>query len=498
MNVRVRFAPSPTGFLHLGSARTALFNYLFAKKHGGKFILRIEDTDAERCKQEYENDIFSSLSFLGITFDEGPREGGDFGPYRQKERMAVYEKYAHELLEKNLAYPCYCTEEELALKREIDKKMKRAPRYDGTCRNLADAQKKEFETQGRKHILRFKVPADAPLDRCYNLSNGDEIVFQDLVHGGMNFNTKDFGDFVIVRANKTPVFLFSSAVDDALMQITHVIRGEDHLSNTPLQILILKALGLSVPQYAHIPVLLAHDRSKLSKRHGAVSVREFKDMGYLKEALVNCLVLLSFTPRDTTQEFFSLEELAYAYDMERVSSSSSFFDMQKLNWFNSHYVRTYDEEALMYICIPHFQKAGLLAEVKSHEVEWLKTMISLLRDSAATLTDIVECCKPFFQDKISYSEQTLLQLQDERIKRVLVESIKAVQELNEFSHESLNKAFGQLAYELKIPVRDVFRPVRLALTGNPKGPEMHKILQIYGKDKALRILKNITGSGTEN
>lgn len=492
MNIRVRFAPSPTGFLHLGSARTALFNYLFAKKHGGKFILRVEDTDAERCKQEYEDDIFSSLSFLGITFDEGPREGGKFGPYRQKERMDIYEKYAHELLEKNVAYPCYCTEEELALKRELDKKMKRAPRYDGTCRNLADAQKKEFETQGRKHVLRFKVPADAPLDRCYNLSNGDEIVFRDLVHGGMNFNTKDFGDFVIVRANGTPVFLFSSAVDDALMQITHVIRGEDHLSNTPLQMLILKALGLSMPQYAHIPVLLAQDRSKLSKRHGAVSVREFKDMGYLKEALVNCLVLLSFTPRDTTKEFFALEELCKIFELERMSSSSSFFDIQKLKWMNAHYIRHYDEEALTYLCIPHFQKAGLLqSEVKEVEVKWLKTMISLLRESAATLTDIVECCKPFFQDNVSYSEQVLSQLQEERTKELFLESAKAVEALNEFTHESLNKAFGQIAYELNIPVREVFRPVRLALTGQPRGPEMHKILKIYGKEKALKILRSV-------
>ncbi len=480
MNIRVRFAPSPTGALHLGSARTALFNYVFAKKHGGKFILRIEDTDIERCRAEFEDDIFSSLSFLGLTFDEGPHEGGNFGPYRQRERAAIYENYARALLEKNAAYPCYCTEEELALKRELDKKMKRAPRYDGTCRNLSDARKKEFESQGRKPVLRFKVPEEGG------------IAFHDLVHGDMHFHAKDFGDFVLARANGTPVFLFSSAVDDALMRITHVIRGEDHLSNTPMQLLILQALELPAPQYAHIPVLLAQDGSKLSKRHGAVSVREFKGMGYLREALVNYLALLSFTPRDTTQEFFSLKELCDVFEMERVSKSSSFFDMQKLNWTNSHYVRSYDEEALTYLCIPHFQKAGLLLpEVTGSDIKSLKIMVSLLRDSASTLAELVEYCSPFFQDEISYSEQTLSQLQDERVKRVLVESAKAVQELNEFSHESLNLAFGQLAYRLNMPVREVFRPVRLALTGQPRGPEMHKILKIYGKEKAVKILRGV-------
>lgn len=478
MNVRVRFAPSPTGFLHLGSARTALFNYLFAKKNGGKFILRIEDTDAGRCKPEFEDDIFSSLSFLGLTFDEGPREGGNFAPYRQKERMDIYGKFACELMGKELAYFCYCTEEELALKREIDKKMKCAPRYDGTCRNLTDAKKQEFEAQGRKPVLRFKVPAE------------EDIAFHDLVHGDMNFHAKDFGDFIIVRANKTPVFLFSSAIDDALMEITHVIRGEDHLSNTPLQMLVLKALSLPVPQYAHIPVLLAQDRSKLSKRHGAVSVREFKEAGYLKEALVNVLVLLSFTPRETGKEFFTLDELCEIFDMERVSKSSSFFDMQKLNWTNSHHIREYDAEALTYLCIPHFQKAGLLnGEITKQHIERLETMISLLRDGASTLTDIMELCRPFFHDTVSYSENILIQLQEEQIKELLLESVKAVEELNEFTHESLNKAFGQLAYKLNMPVREVFKPVRLALTGKPKGPEMHKIMQIYGKEKTLKILR---------
>ncbi len=489
MSVRVRFAPSPTGALHLGSARTALFNYVFAKKQGGKIILRVEDTDAERCKQEYENDILSSLSFLGLTFDEGPREGGNFGPYRQKERMEIYGKFACELMGKGAAYFCYCTEEELVLKREIDKKMKRAPRYDGTCRNLTDAKKKEFEAQGRKPALRFRV------DAC----GMDEIVFKDGLHGELRFRARDFGDFVIVRANKTPVFLLSSAADDALMEISHVIRGEDHLSNTPLQLMILNALGLSAPQYIHIPVLLAQDRSKLSKRHGAVSVHEYKDSGFLREALVNYLVLLSFTPRAAANEFFMLDELCEIFELERMSSSSSFFDIQKLKWMNAHYLRDYDEEALTYLCIPHFQRAGLLGEsLAKQDITRLKTMIALLRESASTLADIVELCRPFFHDTVSYSEKVLSQLQEEDTKELLLESAKAVEELSEFTHESLNKAFGQVAYKLNMPVRDVFKPVRLALTGQTRGPEMHKILQIYGKDKALKILQSAAGSGIEN
>ena len=489
MNVRVRFAPSPTGALHLGSARTALFNYVFAKKFGGKFILRIEDTDAERCKPEYENDIFSSLSFLGLSFDEGPREGGNSGPYRQKERMDIYGKFACELMGKGTAYFCYCTEEELALKRELNKKMKRAPRYDGTCRNLPDEKKKEYEAQGRIPALRFNV----------NACGLDDIIFTDGLHGELHFHARDFGDFVIVRANKTPVFLLSSAVDDALMEISHVIRGEDHLSNTPLQLMILRALGLPAPQYVHIPVLLAADKSKLSKRHGAVSVQEFKDAGYLREALVNYLVLLSFTPRDTTKEFFTLEELCEIFEVERMSSSSSFFDTQKLKWMNAHYLRDYDEEALTYLCIPHFKKEGLLTESLTKEtLSWLKTMIAHLRESASTLEDVVELCRPFFRERVAYSEQALSQFQDARMKKVLAESANAVEELSEFTQETLNRAFGQLAYKMDMPVREVFKPVRLALTGQTRGPEMHKILQIYGKEKALKILRRIANADIEN
>jgi len=324
--VRVRFAPAPTGYLHLGSARAALFNFLFAKGRKGVFILRIEDTDKERSREEYEEDILEGLRWLNLSWDEGPDKGGEFGPYRQSEREDIYKRYAKILLDKEIAYPCYCTEEELRERRREDLKQKKAPKYDGRCRGLSKEERENFEKRGRKPTLRFKVSSQI-------------LEVLDLIRSKVVFDTSLIGDFIITRQDGTSSFIFANVLDDALMKVTHVIRGDDHLSNTPRQVLLYQALGLPLPEFAHIPMILAPDRSKLSKRHGAVSVGEYKKKGYLPEALVNYLALLGWSPERSTQEFFSLKELTEQFSLRRVSKSGAIFDFKKLDWMNGCYLR---------------------------------------------------------------------------------------------------------------------------------------------------------------
>ena len=335
-DVRVRIAPSPSGNLHVGTARTALFNYLYAKKVGGKFVLRIEDTDAERTSQAYIDNIFDSLKALGLNWDEGPDVGGPYGPYTQSERFDIYPKYVQILLEKGFAYECFCTPEELEAEKEEATKNKKAYVYSKKCEKLNDIEKDRLRAEGRKPAIRFSV------EKATKAFHDSSIIhFDDLVKGDLHQDTNLIGDFVIMKSNGSPTYNFAVVIDDMLMKISHIIRGEDHISNTFKQILIYEALGAEVPRFGHLGMILAPDRSKLSKRHGATAVSEFVEKGYLTDALINFVALLGWAPSDGN-EIKSVDEIAQDFRINEVSSSNSIFEYDKLNWMNSQYIKKLD------------------------------------------------------------------------------------------------------------------------------------------------------------
>lgn len=353
--IRVRIAPSPTGYLHIGTARTALFNYLFAKNQGGKFILRIEDTDLERSDEKFTKEIIESLHWLGIEYDEGPDVGGPYSPYRQRERLETYKKYLKQLLDENKAYYCFCTEEELEKEREAQMARGEPPIYSGRCAELNERQIKKFYDESRKPIIRFRMPAKI-------------IVFEDLIRGVLEFDTKLIGDIAIAKNLETPLYNFAVVIDDYTMKISHVIRGEDHISNTPKQLAIIEALEFPKPKYAHLPMILGPDQSKLSKRHGATSIREYCDQGYLPEAMLNFMALLGWNSK-TEQEIFSKEELIKNFLLEKTSKSGAVFNIEKLNWLNGYYIRKMGLTDLTEKCIPYLEKTGLIGQSRGGGME---------------------------------------------------------------------------------------------------------------------------------
>ncbi|HIT56274.1 TPA: glutamate--tRNA ligase, partial [Candidatus Galligastranaerophilus intestinigallinarum] len=368
--IRVRIAPSPSGNLHIGTARTALFNYLFAKKEGGKFVLRIEDTDAERTKQEYIDNIFDSLKALGLNWDEGPDVGGPYGPYTQSERFDIYPKYAQILLDKGYAYECWCTNEELEQEKEEAVKNHKPYVYSRKCLNITPEQKEQYIKEGRKPSIRFKV-------------EHKELIFNDMVKGELKFDTSLIGDFVIMKSNGTPTYNFAVVIDDMLMKISHIIRGEDHISNTPKQILIYEALGAKVPEFGHLGMILAPDRSKLSKRHGATAVSDFVKEGYLTDALINFVALLGWAPSDSV-EIKTVDEIAKDFRINEISSSNSIFEYDKLNWMNGQYIKKMDISKLTDMIIPFLSDYDL-SELSREKLE---KMVEITREPLTTLKDI--------------------------------------------------------------------------------------------------------------
>ncbi|MDY2905408.1 MAG: glutamate--tRNA ligase, partial [Caecibacter massiliensis] len=338
--VRVRFAPSPTGPFHIGGARSALFNYLEAKHTGGTFVVRIEDTDQKRSTRESEENIKEALRWLGINWDEGIDVGGPDGPYRQMERLDIYKKYTDKLLAEGKAYYCFCTPEELEAEKEAQLAKGETPVYSGKCSHLSPEQVQQYLKEGRSYVIRVKTPKNETLE------------FDDLVRGHVAFDSNKVGDFVIVKSDGIPVYNYCVVMDDALMHITHVIRAEEHLSNTPRQLVLYKALGFPVPTFAHVSLILGKDKKKMSKRHGATSVQQYRDLGYLPQAIDNFLALLGWTP-DSDQEIFSMEELCQQFSLDRVAKNPAVFDIEKLNWINFHYMKELDEDQLLEICLPH-------------------------------------------------------------------------------------------------------------------------------------------------
>ncbi|MBD2136946.1 glutamate--tRNA ligase [Anabaena sp. FACHB-1237] len=476
MTVRVRIAPSPTGNLHIGTARTAVFNYLFAHHHGGKFILRIEDTDLERSRPEYTENIMSGLRWLGINWDEGP--------FYQSQRLHLYREAVQKLLDQGLAYRCYTTSEELDALRESQKAKNEAPRYDNRHRHLTPEQQAAFEAQGRSSVIRFKIDDDR------------EIVWHDLVRGKMSWRGSDLGgDMVIARAASDgvgqPLYNFVVVVDDIDMQISHVIRGEDHIANTAKQILLYEAFNATIPQFAHTPLILNQEGRKLSKRDGVTSISDFQAMGFTPEGLVNYMTLLGWSPIDSTQEIFSLDHAAKDFDFDRVNKAGAKFDWDKLDWLNSQYIHNMPIDKLTDLIIPFWEKAGYQF-TRGRDRPWLEQLVSLIAASVTRLVNAVDMTKIFFTDDIELSPEGSQQLQQEGVKAVL-EAVFSSLNNQQLTAELAQGIIKQVVKEKNVKKGLVMRSLRVALTGDVHGPDLTQtwlLLNQIGVDKT-RLEKTI-------
>ncbi len=482
--VRVRIAPSPSGNLHIGTARTALFNYLFAKKNNGKFILRIEDTDAERTSQAYIDNIFDSLKALGLNWDEGPDVGGDYGPYTQSERFDIYPIYAQKLLESGYAYECFCTPEELEAEKEEATKNKKPYVYTKKCENLTEEQKEKLRAEGRKPAIRFNI---AKAQKAFH--DSFILKFDDLVKGELHMDTSLLGDFVIMKSNGTPTYNFAVVIDDMLMKISHIIRGEDHISNTFKQILIYEALGAEVPRFGHLGMILAPDRSKLSKRHGATAVSEFVEKGYLTEALINFVALLGWSPSDG-QEIKTVDEIAQDFRIGDVSSSNSIFEYDKLNWMNGHYIKMLDIEDLKERLKPYLTKYDLSEMTDAQYTR----MVEVTREPLTILSDITDAVPYFFGEDVEIEPKAQTEVLDTEVSQnVLKEFVKQAEGWS-FDEETLHEkleAFRAQFKELGIKPKVTMWAIRAAVTGRTCGADMTAILAILGKDRVMKRVKRV-------
>ena len=488
--VRVRIAPSPSGNLHIGTARTALFNYLFAKKNNGKFILRIEDTDAERTSQEYVKNIFDSLKALGLNWDEGPDVGGPYGPYTQSERFDIYPKYIQELLDKGFAYECFCTPEELEAEKEEAAKNKKAYVYSKKCENLTEEEKAKLRAEGRKPAIRFNV---SKAQKAFHDSS--ILEFDDLVKGKLHVDTNLIGDFVIMKSNGAPTYNYAVVIDDALMKISHVIRGEDHISNTYKQILIFEALGFEVPRFGHLGMILAPDRSKLSKRHGATAVSDFVEQGYLTSALVNFVALLGWSPSDG-QEIKTVDEIAQDFRINEISSSNSIFEYDKLKWMNSHYIKMLPIEDLKERLKKYLTKYDLSELTDAQYTR----MIEITYEPLTLLSDITDAVAYFFGgDNVEIDEKAAENIDtglSQEVLKAFVEQGNTWEWTEENLHEKLEKFradFKEKGYKPKFTMW----AIRAAVTGRLCGADMTATLAILGKEHSLnrakKAIKNYAG-----
>ena len=479
---RLRFAPSPTGPLHIGGARSALFNYLLAKKHKGKFIVRMEDTDLERSSKASEENIKNSLKWLGMDWDEGIDVGGDYGPYRQMERLDIYQAAIDKLLAEGKAYYCFCSEEELAAEKEAQQAKGETPHYSGKCRNLTLAQQEELLAQGIKPVIRFHVPP------------GEEVVIHDLVRGDVTFATDGIGDFIIVKSDGIPVYNFAVVLDDVTMRITHVIRGEEHLSNTPRQAVIYQALGYEMPKFAHISLILGRDEAgnltKMSKRHGSTSVIAYEHQGFLPEAIVNFLALLGWAPKGE-EELFTLDELVRQFSLERVSKSPAVFDLEKLKWLNGMYIRKASSERLLEYGLPFLKKAGLIKRnPKMPELIWAMMVIDALKNHITCFAELPEIIEKY-RRKVFYDDEVAADLRENKeivitVMEAMRQKLEGVETINSDIYKRLLK---EIQAETGIKGRNLFHSLRLAKTGEEQGPDLDKLAIIMGRDLMLERTK---------
>ncbi|MGM7724560.1 glutamate--tRNA ligase [Metabacillus sp. Hm71] len=479
--VRVRYAPSPTGHLHIGNARTALFNYLFAKNQGGKFIVRIEDTDKKRNIEGGEESQLKYLKWLGIDWDESVDVGGEYGPYRQSERNDIYKKYYEELLERGLAYKCYCTEEELEKEREEQIARGETPHYSGKHANLTAEEQKAYENQGLKPSIRFRVPANR------------EFRFTDMVKGDISFESEGMGDFVIVKKDGTPTYNFAVAVDDHLMKISHVLRGEDHISNTPKQIMIYEAFGWDIPTFGHMTLIVNEQRKKLSKRDESIIqfIEQYEELGYLSDALFNFIALLGWSPVGE-EEIYSKEQLIEIFDAARLSKSPAVFDTQKLAWMNNQYIKQLEVDQLVPLALPHLVKAGKVSEAMSgEEKERIHGLIALYQEQMSYGAEIVTLTELFFKDDITYNDEAKAVLDGEQVPEVLKAFVSELEGLEDFSAENVKAAIKGVQKATGQKGKNLFMPIRVAITGQTHGPDLPKSIAVLGKNTVLSRLENI-------
>jgi glutamyl-tRNA synthetase len=465
--VRTRFAPSPTGYLHIGGARTALFNYLFARHHGGTFVLRIEDTDRERSTPEAIQAILESLEWLDLRWDEGP--------HFQTDRLPLYRAAVERLLAEGKAYPCVCSPEELEKKRQAAVKARRKPVYDGACRkNSADpiGVRSRLTADGQPHAIRFCSP-----------QSGQTRV-PDLVKGEVVFDNRELDDLVILRSDGTPTYNFCVVVDDVDMKITHVIRGDDHLNNTPRQILLYQALGQEAPEFAHVPLILGLDKSRLSKRHGAMSVTAYRDMGYFPEALVNYLARLGWSHGD--QEIFSRTEMIEKFSLEGVGKSAGVFNPEKLLWVNFHYMKGRSSAQLATAVVPFILVKGYEAP---RDQNWLEKAVGTLKERAKTLVELVDFAHFYLTDDIRIDEKAALKFLTPDMRGPLEELLRELSALENFNENGIEKAFAKVLQSRGLALGKLAQPVRVILTGSTVSPGIYEVLAVLGKERALRRLR---------
>jgi nondiscriminating glutamyl-tRNA synthetase len=472
--VRTRFAPSPSGYLHIGGARTALFNWLFARGRGGQFILRIDDTDAARSSDESIQGIVDGMEWLGLDWDEGPRVGGPHAPYYQSERKALYAAALKRLVDQGRAYWCYCTPEELEAERAAALRAKRPQVYSGRCRDLTEAQQAAFRAEGRRPAARLKVEPGL-------------ITVRDLIRGSVSVEAETIGDWVLVRPNGAPIYNFASVVDDAAMGITHIIRAVEHLANTPKQIRLFEALGAPLPAFAHVSLVLAEGgREKLSKRHGAVAVQEFRDHGYLPEAMVNYLVRLGWS-YDDQREIFSIDELKRYFALDRVNPSGASWDSKKLLWINGEYVKALPAEERARRCAPFLEKAGLVkGPLDAEALGRLVAIVEALGDRLRTFEDIVEHAACFYTEDYAYDpEGVSKRLRGAHVPALLAQLKALLAQQEPFTVEVIEAAVRALAERAGLKPGEVFHPLRMALTGKTAGAGLFEIVALLGRQRAV-------------
>ena len=478
--VRVRYAPSPTGNLHIGNARTALFNYLFAKHYGGDFVLRIEDTDFKRNKEEGERSQLKYMDWLGLDYDEGIGKEKEFGPYRQSERIEIYQKYAEQLLAEDKAYKCYMTAEELEAEREEQVANGLPPRYSGKHAHLTKEEQEQFEKEGRKPSIRIRVPQD----RTYS--------FNDMVKGELSFEGKDFGDFVIVKNDGVATYNFAVAIDDHLMEISHVLRGDDHVSNTPKQLVVYEALGFKPPVFGHMTLIVNENKKKLSKRDETIIqfIEQYDDLGYLPEALFNFITLLGWSP-EGEQEIFTKEEFVKIFDEKRLSKSPAFFDNNKLTWINNQYIKAQPLERIVNLALPFFVKEGVVTQEEvDNNRAWFEKLISLYQPQMSYGAEIVQLTKQFFVEEIKFDEEELEILKQETTVAVFEDFLEKLEVAGDFTSENIKTLIKTIQKDTGVKGKKLFMPIRIASTGSMHGPELNTSLELLGRDRVVARVKS--------
>ncbi|MCT4612651.1 MAG: glutamate--tRNA ligase [Clostridia bacterium] len=473
-NVKLRFAPSPTGYLHIGGLRTALYGYLYAKRLGGKYVLRIEDTDQSRLVGDATEKLIDILETTGITFDEGPviKDGkivevGENGPYVQSKRLEIYKKYIDQLVESGHAYHCFCSKERLDELREIQKATGKVPKYDGKCRSLTQEEIDEKIANGESYVIRMKLPADK------------EFVFEDLVRGKVSFNSNDVDDQVLMKSDGFPTYHMAVVVDDHLMGITHAVRGEEWLSSTPKQLFLYEALGWEPTTFVHLPTVLNKDRKKLSKRQGDVATEDFLAKGYLKEGLINYLALVGWSPEDN-QEIFDMDELIQAFDFSRVSKSGGIFDLDKLNWVNAQHIRKADIGYITDLVMPYLAKADFYVE---KDRSWVEMVVDAVRGNVNVIAEIPALMKMFYVEGVELeNDEAKEMIKLDHVKELLAVFKAKVNEAESIDDEFAKSVFKSVQTETGIKGKNLYMCTRVALTGCCHGPEMVEILKILGKE----------------